>query len=165
MLIIVERIGKATRNPPRDAMLAHAASEIDDGTAFGIHEALDQTGAMLGPLAVAGVLAFTAGGYRLAFATLAIPAALCVTLVGVARFIYPRPQELAAKPADVHGTGRRDSRQSRSSRLRPSQNSLIRQGNPAMTVSTRLTVSPRVVVSYCRQRRLPDQPEGSLEAA
>jgi MFS family permease len=105
LLIIVERIGKATRNPPRDAMLSHAGSEIGYGTAFGIHEALDQFGAMLGPLAVAGVLAFSAGGYRLAFATLAIPAALCLTLVGVARLIYPRPQDLAAAPADVHGKG------------------------------------------------------------
>jgi MFS family permease len=105
LLIIVERIGKATRNPPRDAMLAHAASEIGYGTAFGIHEALDQFGAMLGPLVVAGVLAFTAGGFRLAFATLAIPAALCLILVGVARFVYPRPQDLAAKPVDVHGKG------------------------------------------------------------
>ena len=105
LLIIVERIGKATRNPPRDAMLAHAASDIGYGTVFGIHEALDQFGAMLGPLAVAGVLAFTSGGYRLAFAVLAIPAALCLILVGVARLIYPRPQDLAAKPADVHGKG------------------------------------------------------------
>ena len=104
-LIIVERIGKATRNPPRDAMLAHAASEIGYGTAFGIHEALDQFGAMLGPLLVAGVLAFTAGGYRLAFATLAIPAALCLCLVAVARFVYPRPQDLATRPADVRTEG------------------------------------------------------------
>lgn len=104
-LIIVERIGKATRNPPRDAMLAHAASEIGYGTAFGIHEALDQFGAMLGPLAVAGVFAYTAGGFRLAFASLAVPGALCVTLVVVARFIYPRPQDLASRAADVHGTG------------------------------------------------------------
>jgi MFS family permease len=105
LLIIVERIGKATRNPPRDAMLSHAAAEIGYGTAFGIHEALDQLGAMLGPLAVAGVLAYGADGYRLAFAVLAIPAVLCLSLVGAARFIYPRPQELAATPADVQGSG------------------------------------------------------------
>jgi MFS family permease len=105
LLVIVERIGKATRNPPRDAMLSHAATDIGYGTVFGIHEALDQLGAMLGPLAVAGVLAFSAGGYKLAFATLAIPAALCLILVGVARLLYPRPQELAARPADVHTTG------------------------------------------------------------
>ncbi len=37
LLIIVERIGKATRNPPRDVMLSHAAKEIGYGWGFGIH--------------------------------------------------------------------------------------------------------------------------------
>jgi hypothetical protein len=49
-------------------MLSHAAADIGYGTAFGIHEALDQFGATLGPLAIAAALAFSAGGYRLAFA-------------------------------------------------------------------------------------------------
>ena len=105
VLIVLERVGKATRNPPRDAMLSHAATDIGYGTVFGIHEALDQFGAMLGPLAIAGILALRAGGYRFAFATLAIPAGICLILVGVARFVYPRPQDLAAKPADVQTRG------------------------------------------------------------
>lgn len=46
LLIILERVGKAIRNPPRDAMLSHAAREIGYGRAFGVHEALDQFGAM-----------------------------------------------------------------------------------------------------------------------
>src|SRR5665213_1034307 len=41
-LIILERVGKAIRNPPRDAMLSHAGKEIGFGWAFGMHEALDQ---------------------------------------------------------------------------------------------------------------------------
>ncbi len=40
-LIILERVGKATRNPPRDVMLSHAAKEMGYGWAFGVHEALD----------------------------------------------------------------------------------------------------------------------------
>lgn len=40
LLIIVERIGKATRNPPRDVMLSHAAEEMGYGWGFGVHEAL-----------------------------------------------------------------------------------------------------------------------------
>jgi MFS family permease len=52
-LIIAERIGKGIRNPPRDAMLPHAAKEIGYGRAFGVHEALDQFGALFGPLLVA----------------------------------------------------------------------------------------------------------------
>ena len=49
-LIIIERIGKATLNPPRDVMLSHAAQEIGYGRVFGAHEALDQFGALFGPL-------------------------------------------------------------------------------------------------------------------
>lgn len=105
VLIIVERMGKGVRNPPRDAMLAHAAADIGYGKAFGIHEALDQFGAALGPLVVAAVLAFSHGGYRLAFAVLAIPGGLCLLLVGGARLIYPHPEDLAARPADVQSTG------------------------------------------------------------
>jgi hypothetical protein len=56
-LIILERVGKAIRNPPRDVMLSHAGKQVGGyGWAFGLHEALDQFGAMFGPLAVAAVL-------------------------------------------------------------------------------------------------------------
>jgi hypothetical protein len=56
LLIIAERVGKATRNPPRDAMLSHAAKQMGYGWGFGLHEALDQFGAMFGPLLVALIL-------------------------------------------------------------------------------------------------------------
>ena len=52
VLIVLERIGKATRNPPRDVMLSHAAREMGYGWGFGVHEALDQSGALVGPLVV-----------------------------------------------------------------------------------------------------------------
>src|SRR6266545_1829918 len=42
LLIVVERTGKAVRNPPRDVMLSYAAKEIGYGWGFGLHEALDQ---------------------------------------------------------------------------------------------------------------------------
>ena len=96
VLIIAERIGKGIRNPPRDAMLSHAAKDIGYGRAFGIHEALDQCGAMFGPLLVALVLVVTKHDYKIAFAMLAIPAAVMLSLLAVARLLYPRPQDLAA---------------------------------------------------------------------
>jgi predicted MFS family arabinose efflux permease len=105
LLIIAERVGKATRNPPRDAMLSHAAKEMGYGWGFGVHEALDQFGALFGPLLVALVLAVSNHDYKLAFAALAIPAAITVTLVLVARRIFPRPQDLAAGPAEVTASG------------------------------------------------------------
>ena len=52
-LMVLERIGKATRNPPRDVMLSEAGTHMGRGWAFGINEALDQIGAFLGPLTVA----------------------------------------------------------------------------------------------------------------
>ncbi len=55
-LIVLKRVGKAIRNPPRDTMLSHAAKEIGYSWAFGMHEALDQFGALFGPLAVAAML-------------------------------------------------------------------------------------------------------------
>jgi predicted MFS family arabinose efflux permease len=105
VLIIAERVGKATRNPPRDAMLSHAAKEMGYGWGFGVHEALDQFGAMFGPLLVALILAVTRHDYKVAFAALAVPGAITLTLVLVARRFYPRPHELAAGPAEVTASG------------------------------------------------------------
>ena len=95
VLIVLERIGKAIRNPPRDVMLSHAAKQAGGyGWAFGMHEALDQFGAMCGPLAVALVLAQRAGDYQLAFAVLLGPAVINLAFVLLARLLYPRPQDL-----------------------------------------------------------------------
>lgn len=105
VLIIAERVGKATRNPPRDAMLSHAAAEMGYGWAFGVHEALDQFGALFGPLLVALVLAVSNHDYRLAFAALAVPAVVTVSLVLVARRFFPQPRDLSAGPAEVSTTG------------------------------------------------------------
>lgn len=93
MLIVLERTGKAIRVPSRDAMLAHAAQQLGRGWVFGLHEALDQTGAMIGPLIVAGVLA-AQGAYRDGFAVLLIPALLALTVLGLARRQFPRPEHL-----------------------------------------------------------------------
>lgn len=104
LLIIVERIGKAIRNPPRDVMLSHAAKEMGYGWGFGVHEALDQFGALFGPLVVATVLAHQ-GNYRTAFAVLVIPAVITYAMLIVARLLYPRPEDLEANVPDVHAKG------------------------------------------------------------
>ena len=101
LLIIAERVGKGIRNPPRDAMLSHAAKDIGYGWAFGVHEALDQFGALFGPLLIALVLAVTRHDYKIAFASLAVPAAIMLSLLAVARLLYPRPQDLAAGPPQI----------------------------------------------------------------
>jgi MFS family permease len=99
-LIILERVGKAIRNPPRDVMLSHAGKEIGGlGWVFGLHEALDQFGALFGPLLVAAVLAHS-GSYHRAFAVLFVPALINLCLVLTARIACPRPQDLeSARPS------------------------------------------------------------------
>ncbi|ADG07258.1 MFS transporter [Kyrpidia tusciae] len=93
VLIIMERIGKGLRNPPRDAMLSHAGTVIGQGWAFALREALDQIGAMAGPLAVAGIL-YVKGSYHTAFAFLALPALISLIVLMTARLQYPNPHEL-----------------------------------------------------------------------
>jgi len=93
ILIVLERMGKAIRVPPRDAMLSHAGQKMGMGWVFGLHEAIDQIGAMLGPLIVTLVLFFK-GGYKESFAVLLIPALMALAVLTVARLIYPRPQSL-----------------------------------------------------------------------
>lgn len=93
-LIILERVGKAIRNPPRDVMLSHAGKQVGGyGWAFGLHEALDQFGAMFGPLAVSFVLAFRQS-YHEAFAVLLVPAVINLSLVLAARALYPTPEDM-----------------------------------------------------------------------
>jgi predicted MFS family arabinose efflux permease len=104
LLIILERVGKAIRNPPRDVMLSHAAKEMGYGWGFGVHEALDQFGALFGPLVVAAVLAVR-GDYRTAFAVLLIPAVVMLSLLLVARLTYPRPEEMETNPPDIQTSG------------------------------------------------------------
>ena len=102
-LIILERVGKAIRNPPRDVMLSHAGKQAGGyGWAFGLHEALDQAGAMVGPLVVAAVLA-SERSYREAFAVLLVPAAINLSLVALARWLYPKPEDMETSPPAVSG--------------------------------------------------------------
>lgn len=103
-LIILERTGKAIRNPPRDAMLSHATKEIGHGWGFGLHEALDQTGAMIGPLIVSWIL-YLNGSYREGFAVLLVPALLALAALLATRFIYPHPQDLEEISSDLAAKG------------------------------------------------------------
>jgi len=86
--ILLERAGRATRTPPRDVMLAQAGEGMGRGWAFGINEALDQLGALAGPLGVAAMLAWLRD-FKLAFALLGVPAAIALLLVFGARARFP----------------------------------------------------------------------------
>ncbi len=100
-LIIAERTGKAIRNPSSNAMLSHATKQMGHGWGFGLHEAMDQLGAMLGPLIVTAVLYFK-GSYQIGFAVLLLPALLALSVLLAARFLYPRPRDLDIAVPSFH---------------------------------------------------------------
>jgi predicted MFS family arabinose efflux permease len=85
-------------------MLSHAGKQAGGyGWAFGLREALDQFGAMFGPLAVAAVLA-RGGSYREAFAVLLVPALINLSLVLLVRSLYPTPQDMETAVSVVGGS-------------------------------------------------------------
>ena len=49
-VVLLDRAGKGIRTAPRDAMISLSTPKEELGTAFGVHRAMDTTGAMLGPL-------------------------------------------------------------------------------------------------------------------
>jgi MFS family permease len=103
-LIVAERMGKAIRTPARDVMLSCASDQIGRGWGFGLHQALDQAGAVIGPLVVAGVLHFK-GGYETSFAVLLIPALVALSLLALAARLYPNPYNIGSASVKLEGNG------------------------------------------------------------
>lgn len=81
-LVAVDRIGKGIRTAPRDAIISLSVPRGALASAFGIHRALDTTGAMLGPLLAFLVLRSIADGYDVVFAV-----SLALALIGVAALV------------------------------------------------------------------------------
>jgi MFS family permease len=107
-LVITERFGKAVRTPARDTMLSHAGAEMGRGKAFAIHEALDQSGALLGPLLVGLMVAVS--GFQLGFGVLTIPGAAALVAVILLRRAAPDPSRYdthaVSEPARAPGQAR-----------------------------------------------------------
>ena len=102
MLVVLERVGKSVRAPARDVMLSNAAQTVGAGWGFGLHAAMDQIGAVLGPLAVAGIYAWR-HEYRQAFLWLGLPALVTMVLLFTAMHYYPKEEvEAAASVAEKH---------------------------------------------------------------
>ncbi|MFZ3087511.1 MAG: MFS transporter [Methylotenera sp.] len=82
---VVERLGKSFRGPPRDAWLSSIADKDTRGYAFGVHKALDKSGAVLGPLVAYGLLSWLGDAtstYRILFVVALVPAILGVIVLG-----------------------------------------------------------------------------------
>jgi MFS family permease len=91
VLVIAERVGKAVRSPAKDTLLSHATATTGRGKGFAVHEAMDQIGALVGPLTVAGVLALTDDDYAPALGVLAIPGVAAIVLLFWLRAKVPNP--------------------------------------------------------------------------
>jgi MFS family permease len=77
-IIVLDRTGKGIRTAPRDALISLSTPREQLGTAFGVHRALDTTGAMLGPLLAFGMLAAAPGRFDAIFVV-----SFCVALIGL----------------------------------------------------------------------------------
>jgi len=73
ILVLLERLGKAFRSPSRDTVLSIVSKDVGAGKAFGIHELLDQIGAVSGPLIVATLMFYSSNNYQQTFSFLSMP--------------------------------------------------------------------------------------------
>lgn len=101
VFILLERIGRAIRKPPTEALLSYTAGKLGRGRAFALNTALDETGAALGPF-VASAILFLGGNYRTAYALFLISAVLAMTAFISARIRYPAPARFEQVPLE-HG--------------------------------------------------------------
>ena len=96
VFVMLDRIGKGIRTAPRDALISLSASPKTLGTAFGVHRAMDTTGAMIGPLMAFGILALA----PLAFTSVFL-VSFCVAIagLGVITLLVPsRVERTESKP-------------------------------------------------------------------
>ncbi|MBN1166573.1 MAG: MFS transporter [Methanospirillaceae archaeon] len=104
LLFILERIGKGIRSPAKDAILANATAPVGRGLGFGIHELLDQIGAVLGPVVLAVSLAGS-GEYTPGFLFLFIPFIFLMVFVVAAWRLLPDPAGFERKQGDTKDEG------------------------------------------------------------
>jgi MFS family permease len=94
-LRLLDRGGKGVRSAPRDAVIASSTDMDKRGRAFGLHRAMDTTGAIIGPLILIVLLPLF--GYRDIFIIAAVPALIAVTFL----FFLKEPQMAKEKPKSI----------------------------------------------------------------
>lgn len=96
----LDRVGKGVRTGPRDRLIAEASREADLGRSFGVHRALDTTGALLGPAVAFYLLLASPLDFTLVFGISAGVAWLGVILL-VSR-VAESPQGAVATSSRLH---------------------------------------------------------------
>lgn len=108
VFINLERIGKAIRSPGKDTLVSHASKLLGSGFGFGISEALDQSGAVIGPLIFTFVL-ILGGTYQTGFSYLWIPVILLLVILLFTRYKYKNPESFEkTKYNDITTTSLKD---------------------------------------------------------
>src|SRR5712664_730630 len=79
----MDRIGKGIRGAPRDALIADVTPSEGRGAAYGLRQALDSVGAVLGPLAAVGLMLLLASEVRAVLWLAVIPALVSVAILVV----------------------------------------------------------------------------------
>src|SRR6266567_3541974 len=97
VLMVMERVGRALRKPPVEAMLSYTTGTLGKGWVYAVNNALDQAGATIGPLLMALVLLLE-GNYRTGYAVLLVSALLALATLTLARLFFPNPSHLEAGP-------------------------------------------------------------------
>jgi MFS family permease len=77
LIRFLDRFGKGVRTSPRDALIADSAPDRK-GISFGLHRAMDSSGAMVGPFLAFLLLPLLNNNYRTLFLLAAIPALLSI---------------------------------------------------------------------------------------
>ncbi len=96
---VVDRLGKGIRTAPRDALIADSSSQGQRGSAFGLHRALDTSGAVFGViLAYFFFTRLAQGDYAQVFLLSLIPAAIGVVLLFWVREARPQQSESSQPP-------------------------------------------------------------------
>jgi MFS family permease len=85
ILRFTERFGKGIRTAPRDSLIAGSVTNNDTGRSFGLQKAMDNSGAIAGPLMAFLFLSISPDNFRLLFLVAGIPAilAIFVIIVGI----------------------------------------------------------------------------------
>lgn len=100
MIRFTERIGKGVRTAPRDSLIAGSADERTRGRSFGFHKAMDNSGAILGPLLAFGILALFPGDYRKIFLVAGIPS--LIGLLSLILFVKEAKKDKGELPEKIH---------------------------------------------------------------
>jgi MFS family permease len=80
-LRFVERFGKGIRTAPRDSLIAGSVTNGETGKSFGLQKAMDNSGAIVGPLIAFVLLSSLPGNYRIIFLLAGVPAILSIFVI------------------------------------------------------------------------------------